>query len=314
MKSAFEWLAHGYIERGFSVMPELPRSKIPGVGGRYLQRWQRYGSEQADEAQIAAWIAAAESDAGISLACGFGGVVALDVDNPKAYGAVREVFGSLRPPSKVAQKGVTGFFCAKGELIASRKFLERRDECGRQFPLVKILSTGSKTTLPPSIHPDTLRPYLWHNASLEDLTPRDLPVLTRQHLADLETALAPLMEPKRPITLRPATTPALPETDFEKRRLIACASSALESEAQALAAARKPGRNRCALNATCKLGKYIHHGHLAADKFQAAILSACNDNGLIAENGLADVLATIRRGLALSRNDPPPQLAERRRA
>jgi hypothetical protein len=40
MKSAFEWLARGCIEREFSVMPEMPRSKIPGVGGRYLERWQ----------------------------------------------------------------------------------------------------------------------------------------------------------------------------------------------------------------------------------------------------------------------------------
>ena len=186
-------------------MPELPRSKIPGVGGRYLECWQRFCREQADEAQIAAWIAAAEPDAGISLACGFGGVIAIDVDNPRAYGAVREVFGSLRPPSKVGRKGVTAFFCAKGEPIASRKFLERRNERGQQFPLVEILGAGNKTTLPPSIHPETLKSYQWRNASLEKVRrPRDLPVLTQYHVAQLEAALAPLMEPKRPILLRPA--------------------------------------------------------------------------------------------------------------
>jgi hypothetical protein len=315
MKSAFEWLARGYIDRGFSVMPELPRSKIPGVGGRYLEGWQRFCREQADEAQIAAWIEAAEPDAGISLACGFAGVVALDVDNPKAYGAVREVFGSLRPPSKVGQKGVTGFFCAKGELIASRKFLERRDECGRQFPLVEILSTGNKTTLPPSIHPETLRPYQWRNASLEEVRhPRDLPVLTRQHLADLETALAPLMEPKRPITLRPATTPALPETDFEKRRYIASARTALDREAQSLALTCKPGRNRRLFEVACKLGKWIHNGILASDALIAALSNACNYNGLTAENGSRDVMQTIQRGLNISRGDPLPELRERRRA
>jgi hypothetical protein len=78
--------------------------------------------------------------------------------------------------------------------------------------------------------------------------------------------------------------------------------------------ARKPGRNSRLFNIACKLGKYVHAGILATDALEAALIAACTDNGLTAENGHRDVLATIARGLAKSRNDPLPELRERRRA
>ena len=98
----------------------------------------------------------------------------------------------------------------------------------------------------------------------------------------------------------------MPEGDFEKRRYTATAHTALEREAQALATARKPGRIRTLFNIACKLGKYVHAGILASDALMAALCDACNHNGSTAENGSRDVLQTIARGLAKSRNDPLP--------
>jgi hypothetical protein len=154
--------------------------------------------------------------------------------------------------------------------------------------------------MPPTIYP------------AHSCTPRDLPILTRQHLSRLEAALAPLMEPKRPISLRSAQPFRKPETDFERRRLIACASAALEREAQALAMACKPGRNRALFDAVCRLGRYVHGGVLASDDLTSALSDACCRNKLIEENGRRDVMQTILRALNISSGDPLPELKERR--
>ena len=70
---------------------------------------------------------------------------------------------------EVGWKGVTAFFCAKAAPIASRKFMERRNERGQQFQLVESSAPATKRRCRRPSIPETLKPYQWRNASLEEV-------------------------------------------------------------------------------------------------------------------------------------------------
>lgn len=312
----FASLAKGYRERGFSPLPILCGKKIPGYGGPGhpgipMSDWGRHCETPMTLAEIDR-IAFMDPRAGVGLACGCGGLIAVDVDNEKAYAAVREVFAGIHPPSKRGMKGATAFF--RGQGIASRKFLEKMDPVTRKRPtLVEFLAAGNQTVIPPTMHPDTGKPYRWVYGSLEEVnSPSELPVLTQAMIDELALALGPFMEVKQiaePVAVRSATDLA----DLERRRYEGFARKALENEAANLAATHKPGRNRALFRGACLLGKYAMHGIMPARAIADAFKDACECNGLVKENGLKDVMKTIQAGFNYARNDPLPQLQERLR-
>ena len=182
--SPFARLAHRYAERGFSPVPIGPHSKVPGFRTRHMNKWQLYCETAADHRQIDSWIRR-EPEAGIGLACGYNDLVAVDVDNVKAYPAICQVFAGTHPPTKIGRKGASAFFWSEGVFIPSQKFY------GKPFPnnegkmirstLVEILALGNQTVIPDTVHPDTGKPYRWVHASLEEVRhPSDLPVLTQR--------------------------------------------------------------------------------------------------------------------------------------
>jgi hypothetical protein len=67
---------------------------------------------------------------------------------------------------------------------------------------VQVLSDGTQTVLPPSVHPDTKRPYVWAGRfSLYDVRPSDLPELPEDYIERIEAILRPLgyaPEPEKP--------------------------------------------------------------------------------------------------------------------
>lgn len=318
MNKPFARIALAYAERGFSPIPIGPHSKVPGFRTGHLHKWERFCDAAADAHQIESW-ARYEPNAGIGLACGFNDFIAVDVDNVKAYAAVREVFGGIHPPTKRGRKGATAFFSAKGAAIRAQKFRERPFENSNgkivRPCLVEILAHGNQTVIPPSVHPDTAKPYIWIHASLEDVRhPRDLPVITQRHVDQLAEALAPLMperrddEPTAPIKVRAADIDAA-----RRRRLEGFAYAALQAESLALSHTGKPGRNAELFRISCLLGKWVANGIIAQGFIESSLLSSCQANGLLRDNGPRDVKNTIADGLFYARNDLLPDLAERPR-
>jgi len=253
-----------------------------------------------------------DPDCGIGLALGCNDLVAVDVDSEKAYGAVREVFGGIRPPTKKGRKGATAFF--RGS-IKSRKFREApfENEDGKIIrpTLVEILAYGNQTVIPGTIHPDTGKPYRWVSGSLEDIRhPHDLPVITPDHIEQLAELLAPLMpefrDEREPVEVRdPNLSPVM------RRRYEGNARAALEAETLKLANTAKPGRNDALFHATLCLGKYVHHGIIEKSELVSALMAACEQNGLTRDNGRKDAINTIHDGIQWSRNHPLPELQER---
>jgi hypothetical protein len=111
-------------------------------------------------------------------------VVALDWDNDDAAIAAMDVF----PPTvtKEGQRGFTAFYKVSGS-VPTRDF--RVD--GRV--VVQVLSDGRQTVVPPSIHPDTKRPYTWTSKyTLYNASVSDLPTLPDDYAELIETILRPL--------------------------------------------------------------------------------------------------------------------------
>jgi hypothetical protein len=318
MNTPFARLALSYAERGFSPLPIGPNSKVPGFRTGHLHKWEQFCDVAADARQIASW-GRCEPEAGIGLACGFNDLVAVDVDNVKACGAVREVFGGIHPPTKRGRKGATAFFCSKGVSIRARKFREKpfENSAGKivRPTLVEILAHGNQTVIPPSIHPETGKPYAWiHGSPEEVLSPRDLPVITPRHVEQLAEALAPIMpawrddEPSAQIKVRAADIDAA-----QRKRFEGFAYTALKAETSKLAQTNKPGRNAELFRISCLLGKWVANGILPQDFLERSLLDACQANGLIRENGPKDVKDTLADGLFHSRNDALPDLTDRQR-
>jgi hypothetical protein len=311
----FASLAGDYLERGFSPLPILSGTKVPGHRGSFLKDWSRYCRNPMSAEEIDR-IAFEDPRAGLGLAMGFNDVAGLDVDSTKAYDAVREVFGNLHAPAKTGRKGATAFFCAPG--IASRKFLEKPivgpDGKIIRPPLVEVLACGNQTLIPPTLYPvEGVGFYRWVKGCLLDVKRvSELPLLTQAHLDQLEELLAPLMEPKseaEPIVLRPASRRI---EVGERKRYEGFARKALAAEADRIAATPKGGRNRQCFESTCLVGKWLHHGIVPSSALYAFV-DACDRNGLVKENGRHDVMRTIRAGLAASASDRLPVLQDRPR-
>lgn len=306
-----DW-AFSYRVRGFSPIPIVRGSKVPGYNGAPMKNWTRFCENAASTAEITTW-AYMDPQAGIGLACGYNGLVAIDVDNPIAYPAIREVFGDIKPPSKIGRRGVTAFFWDGGACLSSRKFLAKPNpETGAREMLVEVLSTGNQTVIYPTIHPDTGIPYKSHNASLEDLRPDQLPLVTQDKLDELAQALAPLMEPKREIERVKVDPAQLTETLH--RRYAAYAPGYLARQASRLASKGRPGRNGDLFTITCFIVPLVRNGFLSQQEVEEAMFSACESNGLVKDNGPRDVLTTISKAFKHSKNGLPELEDRQRRA
>jgi hypothetical protein len=175
MLSPFAEVAPRLFENGYSPLPIMPTRKAPGRydGGQWwlMKDWTSYCRQRVPCAWVHAW-AKYWPDAGVGVACGFGGLIAIDIDDESCLQRIVD----LLPPSQVqktGRKGVTLFFQGDVSQIPSRNY-RASDGHG----LVDLLAHGRQTVLPPTIHPDTGAPYYWAtDDTLEDTRIEDLPAI-----------------------------------------------------------------------------------------------------------------------------------------
>lgn len=177
--------------RGYHVLPIIAGSKAVAV-----KNWTNLRIALPDIGQYFA----PESDHGVGLLLGTdvgagAHVAAVDVDinDSLLISRVMQAF-STSPPTKRGAKGVT-LICRTDMPIKKRQF-KRKDPVTQASTLVlEILAQGQQTVLPPSIHPNG-RPYVWPGQPLYDVPPRDLPVLDRWVMNEIETAV---LDPDSPM-------------------------------------------------------------------------------------------------------------------
>lgn len=173
---------------GYSVIPCRPGSKRPGdyKAGNWYGRfdWSQYCDRAPTEYELRTWTR--WPDAGLCVALGYNDVIAVDVDTEDE--AIRLALMQVLPPSTVQKRGEKGFtaFYRGGRAIQPRHFDIHKSR------VVDLLAYGTQTVIPPTVHPDTQRPYVWlTDDTLENTHPHDLPELPD----DIADQIADTLEP-----------------------------------------------------------------------------------------------------------------------
>lgn len=148
MINIFEKTAPLYWEAGLPVIPLITGEKRP-----IPTDWTRFCTSMPDEATQAKWLKNyAEGNIGLPLGPE-SGVVCIDIDTDDEA-LIAEMVATLphSPWKRVGKKGMVLAYKYEGQ-----KTFQIRDQNGQT--LVELLSTKRQVVLPPSIHPDTQRPY-----------------------------------------------------------------------------------------------------------------------------------------------------------
>lgn len=154
----FSQHAPEYWARGLCVIPLIKGSKRPAIFS-----WSDFSKRPPTEEEKAAWLES-YADGNIGLVLGKqSGVVMIDIDtdNPEVMTAILSVL----------PKGAWYKVGKKGRTLAYRwtegmDTFRIKDHSGAM--IVECLSNKTQTVLPPSIHPDTGKPYVAFDGNLYD--------------------------------------------------------------------------------------------------------------------------------------------------
>jgi hypothetical protein len=199
-RSAYDDYQPKLSANGYFALSIGPGTKAPMVivNGKYenMVDWTAPGRRMAPLPQPGAGV-------GVRLGKQRGGgyLVALDWDNDTLAIAAMYEFPSA--VCKEGRRGFTAFFVAH-RAIPSKDF--RVDGAC----VVQVLSTGRQTVLPPSIHPDTNRAYIWSGErTLLDTDIESLPELPMDYLDRINSIIASAkMKLDAEEGLKPATAEA----------------------------------------------------------------------------------------------------------
>jgi hypothetical protein len=278
--------APALLRNGYSPVPVHPHGKQP-----IMYAWNTLRQTPLNDSQTQ-WF----TDANIGVAGGYNDLVPIDIDTDDEE-ISWTIWGALPAPhvSKRGNRGRTLFFRGK---VPAHKFKHRNGH-----PLVEILTSG-QTVIPPSVHPETGKPYSWEFQSLFEVRVDELSAVPSDLVDRLKAALKPWL------TVAPDFVPSS-EIAWQRvanRRLVACAERDLAKWLAALETTPKGGRNHQLFRCVCILGKWVHHNILPMERVCTDLRQACHRNGLLAEDGIHSVNATIRNGLRFSANDQLPIL------
>ena len=194
--------AERYFKAGFSP--------IPTKGKRaFTEGWAKYSDTQINEDEFDELLAKhSQHNVGIVLGPS-SGIVGFDIDylfdvNEKDFKGTKAEYDLLKktiegeqddiknkiiamlprsPCIKIGKEGKFTYFYRAAPGFKTRS-IQRNT-----ITLVDILWTGRQTVLPPSIHPDTLKPYRWINGDLTKHV-EDLPELSWETVEKIETMFA----------------------------------------------------------------------------------------------------------------------------
>ncbi|MEO0781935.1 MAG: bifunctional DNA primase/polymerase [Pseudomonadota bacterium] len=192
-----QWAAN-YRDQGYPVIPCMVGAKVPGAFGptkekpephwRPMPGWQKYCDTFPPEFLHDKW--EAWPDAGICLAHGAIVGLDLDTDDPEIANVITSAI-DVPPQRRRGSKGWMAYYRstdALSEFPARVRWYRKENDSGS--PLVELLLHGTQSVLPPSIHPDTQKPYTWLTGeSLADHSIDDLPELTEAMVDKLDQAL-----------------------------------------------------------------------------------------------------------------------------
>lgn len=168
-----------FFSKGYKIIPSVYGDTKPVKG---LTGWTSLDFTQPDTIRKIKDLADDAGNTNICLLTGEpSGVIGLDVDtnNPEYLEIIRGICPES-PCEKFGSKGFTRFFRYMDEGNTPVKFNGEL--------IVEILSTGKKTTLPPSLHKNG-NEYVWIGKPLNEINKEDLPLLPPFLLSNIESIL-----------------------------------------------------------------------------------------------------------------------------
>lgn len=164
-----------YIDTGLSAIPIIPNTKRA-----LIPEWSKWCSRLPHQDEYIEWTSEKYRSYNIAVCLGTPigddyilGCLDIDTDNQTTLDMCQH-----SPVAKKGKKGATRFFKFKKDQGTIKNL---RATLG-----IEILSTGTYTVLPPSIHPDTKEPYVWLTQdTLLNFDLRDLPVFDESFIKTL---------------------------------------------------------------------------------------------------------------------------------
>jgi hypothetical protein len=263
-----------YAMRGWQVFPLKPRSKLPAIARGFY-------SATANPATLRRWFG---NGHGYNIAIRTGvasNIMVVDTDirhgGPSSLQALEDEHGPLpATPTVITAGGDHRYFWIGGPIPSST---------GRLGPGIDIKADGGYVVAPSSVHPDGPT-YRW----VDDTAP----------LAPAPAWLVDRARRKPPPKISErATSQVIPRADPH-----AYGAAALESEIAELAQTPHGGRNDRLNRASFCLHQLVAGGELDGDEVERRLVAATKANGLLADDGERQVLATIRSGARAGSQHP----------
>jgi hypothetical protein len=161
-------------------------------------------------------------------------------------------------------------------------------------PGIDIKAEGGYVVAPPSIHPNG-KTYRW----LNHVPPAPAPAWLIKLIHQARTKPAPLILPPKPALLTPRRTISAPSVSSA-----AYGNAALDHEIRGLVTASSGSRNHALNRTSFCLYQLVAGSELHATEVYHRLIEAAGTNGLIAEDGLHSVKATINSGATAGLKSP----------
>lgn len=208
--SPFAQAAQRLLDNGYSPLPISPISKAPSElrGGKWrpMTNWQRFRETPVSGFLLKTWCSYPDCNVGIltgtrATATHVVACVDFDTDDPDILMDLQRAL----PLSPVMKRGKRGF---------SAFYLVPNGTDGFRTAIVELLTNTRQTVIPPSIHPDTGRPYVWTGpATLLETPAAALPVLNEDELTRFRDTVEALTD--KPIAPAKATILPFPAKDAQ---------------------------------------------------------------------------------------------------
>lgn len=202
----------------------------------------------------------------------------VDIDNPAAW----EVVQHILPQTPYVKAGARGWSMIYRPSAADPISRTRRFANG-DLVHIEVLADGRQTVLPPSIHPDTGRPYIW----LENSGPLGMygpaPELTQTHVQEIELAL----RTAGLLTTRMIGTKAADDSQWQgnEDRYAKFFRARLTDKFAILVQAVSGSRQQALNDAVLSCSSAVRVGALSQQELYEAMHNACLQNGYIQTDG-----------------------------
>lgn len=262
-----------YAAQGLSVLPCT--GKKPA-----LRTWEYLQRVRATSETIDAWhrVDLLEN---VGVICGAvsRGLVVIDLDGEQAIETLRQEFPELFDTYRVASGSGHGMHL----YYYLRDVPPTTRVVGTEFGNIELRSNGSYVVAPPSIHPDSHRPYTVDHAR---------EIASMGNLNDVVAWIKSLIADKHGGKLPP---PSRQTQGGQIRHATAYGRAALMGECDKVRAALAGGRNNVLYEAALRLGSLIRDEKAGRGEVEQALMNAAHS--LSATDGEAATWRTIQSGI-----------------